>query len=375
MPEWLKGKRLLVASLLIIAALLGLAGVLWSAGNLAHVTAEQRARLTQVLTTIRPDIQVEESQRIARAVEESSPTITREALKVVLARDFGIACLIAVALTIGMEMLMRSRLHDEVRTGVLEATYQTVIPEPIFEEVRNYIISAKVIRRNWRNSMVLRVDPKIARLFPDCVLSRTVVSYEMHPLGKAARNELISATMDEDVVYCVGNEVKYPRFRSLTIDRSIKPERFEGAQLQALLKKNGFRLEKEVRLDHNPIKVILEVEEIVRIPDTFSWNVPVQTDGAVICVDTSNAPDVVIDIRALHPDKDRLVSEMDGSLWTFAGGILPWQGFLVVTSWRKDSPSAKAATRRLEHLASTLSLPPAATAPATDITPVTPSKE
>ncbi len=244
-----------------------------------------------------------ESQQIRHFVDSWRTHLAKESFKTVIVRDFGIAFTLAVILTIILEANARQRLQDQITTGVVEAVFKRLIPASIFEEVRAYVIGARVVKREWALNMNLQYDPSLKLNEPDHFISRTTVSYKLFNIMPYAEVQVIRSSLNLDLSGADATGA-LPRYDKVSLDN----EKFEGETLTHLLGEDRCSYQIMRSIEGNQRKfvhVVNEISEIVRIPDTFVWSMNAPTEDATINI-TSSDPNVGFQVRALHPDSARL---------------------------------------------------------------------
>jgi hypothetical protein len=54
------------------------------------------------------------------------------------------------------------------------------------------------------------------------------------------------------------------------------------------------------------INVIIEISEVINVPDIFVWNTPTQAEGFKVIIDSLAVPELQFNVTALHPDHEEL---------------------------------------------------------------------
>jgi hypothetical protein len=321
--RWIYG---LVLFLIFVAGV----GLIVGTALYGHYVAEESTE--QILATVdavgarlsRPG-----SDSVAASLKFWREHISKESTVIVLLRDFGIAIVIAVLITVIIETKARARLQDELRLGVLEAAYQRLIPPALFEDVKGHVIGAKVLKKDWAIRMTVYQDAAIT----DHLVSNTIVTYQLHNLTGATVQEILEFVLDEDVTG-VDDKSRIPRFESIKIGM----KEYKGSDLVAKLRADGFGCSLPVSIGKEPLPVVLTMKEIVRVPDVTVWSTTKATEGAEVTISKAGLEHIKFEVQALHPDrKSRMTEQIEGVKWVFEGGMLPWQGFRI-RSWRTEPP-------------------------------------
>ena len=235
---------------------------------------------------------------------------------------------LAVFLTVTIELYAGRKLRTQVAEDVLSGVFNKIIPPVIFDEVKSQIIQSPVIKRKWELRMVLRDDEKISGTDPNYYISRTVLSYSLENLLNRPQIFTISSGLSRDhsAVDSFGN--KLPRFVTLKIDN----QEVTGAELENCFSENKSRLSKKINLPAGGGKlteVLIEIEELVRVPESFYWATPNSADGVTIDIDSSSVPGLTFNAIPYHPNAEAFNETIKGKRWVFSGGILPFQGFEI----------------------------------------------
>jgi hypothetical protein len=312
-------------------ALVGAVGLgLIIASALTHSAIETRGtqEILNRLARMWLDFNVAQSDSIRAELNFWRTHLDTESSRHIAARDIGIAMMVAGILTFVIEMYARSRLQDEIRSGVIEAAFRRLIPPAIFDDVKLYVFGARVLKRDWEIEMLLLKSPRLSAQYPDLYVSRTVISYQLHNLTGSHIVEPLHIHLDEDVVG-VDESGPLPRFESIRIGLDT----YTDGELKGKLQRNGALFEDKVDLAPGYLQLVICLWEIVRVPDTFVWSTTKATEGARIVIESVGVPEIAFEVRALHPDPNRLLEHVPGRTWVFTGGMLPWQGFQV-RSWK-----------------------------------------
>ncbi len=307
-----------------------------SATHLSYIETSDWNTLLALLRSISPDLSLTQAETFKAELDSYANILQQESLLSALLRDFGIAAIVAVLLTISIEFYARNRLQDEIRSGVIEAAFKRLIPGEVFEEIKKFVIGAPCVKRDWRIAMMLRTDEEVTRKFgPNHFVSHTTLQYTLLNITSSVVKQDIHLGLDEDVTGTGQDGLPLPRYEKIQIgeleirDKCIREYLSENDQLEFI---------KEYSLQPGQITVICELHEIIRVPNTFVWSTPIQTEGTTITIDTSAVPCLSFSVIPLHPDRARLEERIAGHSWSFSGGVLPWQGFQITGHLMGDSP-------------------------------------
>jgi len=331
-----KGLGIYIA-LVLAALVVGLTLLYLSALSLSAHEMKSAEGLLSELELIDPAITNHQAVQVRATLKKYGSILQQESWQDALLRDIGIGLFVAVILTIAMEAYARRRLQDEIRTGVIEAAFERLIPPAVFHEVCRSVIGAVCVKRRWEVRMIIQHDAAISSAHPDHYASKSTLQYELHNTANFPVYETISIGLDEDVRVLDSNNLPLPRFLQITIGDEV----YAGEKLEKCL---GGTLEftKQIKLQPGHIPVTATMWEVVRVPDTYVWSTPTMADGVTIVIDTSNVNEKRIRFRvaALHPERLRMEERHAGSEWRFKGGMLPWQGFQIITYDPSKAPGA-----------------------------------
>jgi hypothetical protein len=242
--------------------------------------------------------------------------------------ELGIALVIAAILAAGIETYARMRFEDELKRGVVEAIYKRMIPPLVFDQVREHILKANIVRKNYR--LTLKLNGKLPdEDRPDQYESETSISYDIFNITGLSPDCTITHGLDHDLSYTDKNNRDWPRFTSVKIGDALYDEPALSRHIR------DYRLTIKTKLpkaDH-PLHVEIKAASIVKAPDTCNWNMSNLAEGATIEIVVDPAvTGIGFDVKALHPERSMLNPQkrngQNGAWkWVFEPALLPWQGF------------------------------------------------
>ena len=312
--------------LMLVALLIGLLGLFVSAAWQSQSQPELREDVIKEISSTLHDLTYKDSETIRQTLNKWEERTSQERFWPTLVRDLSIALLIAVFLTVSIELYAGRRLREQVATEVLSGVFNKIIPEVIFDEVKSNVIQAPVMRKNWEIRMSLARDAALTD--PNLYVSTTILGYGIQNLLNRSQVYPLSSRLSQDVTGPDAQGEPLPRFVRVTINGVAVPD------LSRHLSDNASRLLVPVPLPGSSdevVQILLEVREIIRIPDAIYWATPTGAEGAIIEIDNTGTPDLGFKVEAYHPDKGRLRETIAGRRWVFTGGILPWQAFEIQT--------------------------------------------
>lgn len=242
-----------------------------------------------------------------------------ESFWVTLLRDLGLACWISVLIAMTIEIGLARR----IATGGLEAMMKAIIPEDVWGEIRRHIVGQAVIRENY--GITMTIDDGV--LANGCYVSSTTLLYSLRSTEDA--NEYMVEHELDNHRTAQDSQGNLPRYESAMVGSKL----YTGNDLTAMLTNNGFGVELpvEFRKAGEAVSVALAFKEVVRLPDTFNWWMPVTTRQPSFSV--ARIPmNMAFEVKANHPRPYLLKERIPGKHWHFDGIMLPGQAFEIRSS-------------------------------------------
>jgi hypothetical protein len=198
---------------------------------------------------------------------------------------------------------------------------KAIIPEDVWEEIRRHIVGQAVIRENY--CITMSVDDQV--LTGGDYISSTTLGYWL----RAGEAQIFNAEHELDG-YRTGKDSggNLPRYVSATVGTRS----YVGDELRGFLTPGGLGINLPVKFSKagEAVWVALELREVVRFPDTFTWWMPVTTRRPEFKV--ARMPlNMRFEIKVCHPMPDLLKPRMAEKHWQFDGIMLPGQGFEIRT--------------------------------------------
>jgi hypothetical protein len=253
-----------------------------------------------------------------------------------LLRDLGIALLISAFVTFSIERYSSNRLREHIAYDVLSAAYAKVVPDEIYTQVADNVFRSDVIRRNWEAHIGGEFDSKNGKAEITASYSYQVWNLNGHVLSFP-----VTGSIDLDVPT---DKKDIPRFKSFAVSDLNKSPLIDQKDVEALLRGDG-KPKGNVFLERDPeeirftalvqiparghINVSFEVVREIRVPGSYILHAPVPADGIKIIV--RGVTGFKLNVRPLHPAGRELDHSGQADTWEFHCGILPWQGFRLMT--------------------------------------------
>jgi hypothetical protein len=315
-----------MAFVLLLGLALLLGSVAWQSDQHESIHKEVVSDLSKEI----PDLKFQTSEGFKSILVKWEKRLIEERFGPVALRDFAIALLIAVFVTVAIELYAGNKLRSQIAQDVLEAVYSTIVPPEIYKQVADSVFRATALKKDWEIFMTLRSS---ADLKADLYISSTIVNYKMYGLLNRPQPDFrIFGGLDLDIT---DSNLGLPRYTKITVAGKV----YEGQSLESIVDKTNqsFTVSAHLQtaMSDEHILVTTEVEEIIRVPDTFVWSTATMTEGARINIDATASPELEFELVPLHPNRQGLDATVQGKQWYFPHGMLPWQGFEIRVK-RKD---------------------------------------
>ncbi|MDQ5838319.1 MAG: hypothetical protein M3379_16190 [Acidobacteriota bacterium] len=270
-----------------------------------------------------------------------------ESLRRDLARDIGIAFLVAFIVTLTFEVSTRNIAERETQFDTLNKAMSSFVPKDVWMEVTKQVMSKNVLRRNVDIKMRLVRDelPDGQKISLPCGQAALVMSYSYDLYG------LSPGTTPVEVSHVLGYEMwnkeqNLPRFNRVTVvyPDGAPPIVYQGDELRRIDDKKGSIVLKDADAvvlpppDRGvPVRVTTERYEIVNVPGTYNLIMP---ELVARPLDTK-APTITLSVESLPPEVEAKVDtyyaphvfkkpDRDKNFWSFDSIMLPGQGLTVV---------------------------------------------
>ncbi|MGA7630519.1 MAG: hypothetical protein WCB11_07110 [Terriglobales bacterium] len=264
-----------------------------------------------------------------------------------VARDLGIALLIAVFVTISIELYAGSRLRQQISYDVLSAGYAKLVPEKVFTQINDSVFKSDVIRNNWQVHITGNAE-KEQLLKKGTVTITASYYYEIENLKAQQIPYDVLASIDIDDPPPSDKLPFFERFAVYDDQRDQRNRLVEEADVNALtqkcpsqinqpLRKGNLTLERvgqalnltaKVKIPARSfIRVNFAVQREIRVPGNYVLSSNVPADGIEIMI---NVTGFKLTAVPLHPHRQGLIPRTDDTSH-FDAAILPWQGFRFVS--------------------------------------------
>lgn len=274
-----------------------------------------------------------------------------------LLRDIGIACVVAVVVTVIYESGTRSVERREAVLSGIDTAMAEFIGKNGWKDLEQEVLRGHRIRRNvdieFKISRKARLsNGKYITAPPGQVILWMKYGYDLYAIDPAAASERVQ----HELAYEMWNpELGIPRFEKVTLirDNGTKEDPWEGERLARIYKDGSVVLGPDiVNLPapqlNQPVRIVSERYELMSAPGSYNLVMPELT----VRPDGSTDPTIKVAVTELPPDLDiRLdtfyaahkfnpAGNSDNS-WVYDNLVLPGQGFtLIVKSKPKPSIGA-----------------------------------
>lgn len=265
-------------------------------------------------------------------------------------RDLGIGLIVSVFVVVFIEWRAGLTLRREIATDVLEAVYSRIVPDVVYNQIRDSAFRSDVIRRDWELEITvlppdqhsdaytaLRTDAQSDEVF----LIKSQISYRLENLNDSEINHTVSHWIDLDVPV---ESIGIPRFTQVELDdQSWDLSDSDAKDLFANrtpFEQNGLTFSvdddrqvgfsRQVQLPRaGTTRVRYELLRAIRAPGVYVLACATPADGIRIKIESTHQ--LEFDVRPLHPQGDRIRIIESARRWEFPYGLLPWQGFQIVS--------------------------------------------
>jgi hypothetical protein len=320
---------------ILVGCALLLGSIWWQSSTDQSIHTEVISKINAIV----PDLRLKAADEVRVMLSQWEHRLIEERFGPAVMRDLAIALLIAAIVTVTIELYAGEKLRSRIAEDVLQAVYMTVVPRSIYQQVADSIFRATVVKRDWQIHMTLRPSNELGKDNEHLYISKTVISQKFcNLLARPQPDFPVSCELDEDVTK---PELDLPRFTKVTIAGDV----YEGERLDKIVDKSTYSYRTLIDLPGGSpddyLQVVNEIEEIVRVPDTFVWSTPYMTEGITrIIIDTTGTPELQFKVFPLHANRKALEERVKGRQWDSEDGILPWQGIEVVAGLKKDATAA-----------------------------------
>lgn len=272
-------------------------------------------------------------------------------LVVDLLRDIGIGFVVSVLVVGFIEWRAGLTLRKDIATDVLEAVYKRIVPGVIYSQVRDSIFRSDVLRRGWELAIKVLpaaentedyVNARRSAVSEEVFLIEAEITYDLENLNDRDITYVVSHGIDLDVpVKAIGiprfTEIEIgaqrwdvPRPKATTLVAEAKPYKPEGITF-TISHERQVRFSAQVVLPGgDKVRVRYKLLRAIRAPGVYVQASSVPADGITITIES--IPELRFDVLPLHSQSATLRELERGRKWEFPCGILPWQGFQVISS-------------------------------------------
>jgi len=261
-------------------------------------------------------------------------------------RDIGIACIVAVLVTVIYESSTRSIERRETMLSGIDVAMAEFLPQRDWEEMKQEVLHRHRIRRNidieFKISRKARLSSgKYITAPPGQIILWMKYGYDLYAVAPGAAYEPVR----HEVAYEMYNpELEIPRFEKVTVirDHGRKEDPWEGERLKRIFDGKSIVLGPDIvqlpdPQSKQPVRIVSERYELMGAPGSYNLVIPELT----LRTESTTEPTIKVDVTELPPDLDvRLdtyyaehkftpTGGSDNS-WTYSNLVLPGQGFTLI---------------------------------------------
>lgn len=236
-----------------------------------------------------------------------------------IARDLGLAFLIAAIVATLYELNTRSIFDLERLEGVLKTVLASNVPPNVWDQINKEILQRDVIRKNFDVRASLIDEPSLS----ECqkVLKMTI-AYDLYGLS------------DNQIKYILSNELgslqlhnptkTLPRFESVTVGTDV----YKGAELAKIVEDGKFTIT-DIGVGPKgapPIHIEVVRFEVIYVPGNYDLALSELTDSIRVHIDfTGNLKGSV----KIWSNKGSATLSPAGDMWFFNGVMFPGQELTI----------------------------------------------
>jgi len=158
-----------------------------------------------------------------------------------------------------------------------------------------------------------------------------LLTYEIHNITGFSPECIITHGLDHDLTLNDSTGKTLPRFTSVMVGETP----YDGEALSRYVDSDyRFTMPTRFLKADRPLSVAIAAASIIRVPDTWNWNMSNLAEGATIeiVVKAPAETGIAFTVKALHPERTVLKPKDDNGKdgtcrWEFEPALLPWQGF------------------------------------------------
>ncbi len=249
-----------------------------------------------------------------------------------LLRDLGIATVVSFVVTVVIESYSARRREADIRGGILDAILGKMIHPALWQEIKSNVIGGFVCEA-WHLQILVsreKLTPLSGGPAREQYVSTGTLTYKLTNQMNKNQNAVLVHELEHDVDGQESSNQMLPRFDELTISGmpGSSPAPCRGEELTKFVK--GDFLNKPITLPPlGTVEVGLTRREVLNVPGSRVWYMVWVSLSPKITI-TSEVSDVIFDVVARHPSRERLQEIVPGKEWLFHGVMLPGQGLEIV---------------------------------------------
>jgi hypothetical protein len=134
---------------MVICTIVGIAGIASSIYWESKLQAQSHDQFRIDIGSLISQTPKPNGKEVTQVLDRWEKALGEQHVEPEIIRDLSIALLVAVFVTFAIELYAGLRLRTQIANDVLEAAFEKIVPEEIYDEVRDNIFRSPVVRRDW----------------------------------------------------------------------------------------------------------------------------------------------------------------------------------------------------------------------------------
>jgi len=247
--------------------------------------------------------------------------------------EFAIGVFIAIVLAFTVDHYTTEHFNAEItralqqtKESVFDAVFSTMLPESIYKEVRETILTQPFMRKNVFATISLTWPPGRKK---ESLLFTTSIAYDIFNLFSRPQEYTVFAQSSRPNDPKLNKEIGFLALRIGDNPDGI----YTGGKLNSIIQEDDTHITLRTTINIRPgNKDHVEIEDwrYIETEDYYTLNMGYPTEGLTVLV--NHPEDITVKIRVNHPSPNRLTklpSNKGMSGWKLEGGIRPYQGLEI----------------------------------------------
>lgn len=242
-----------------------------------------------------------------------------------LIREVGMACLIAVFLALIIEFYSTRKLQSETTQHAIEALFRRTLPQSIWKELIISVFPEKAVRKEL--SMVMNIEAGYDSSVE--YISTTTLSFYLDGLTEYMHQYTLKGELFRQEIGKDNQGKRVPRYIHIKVGEKTYDE--NDSSLSSILKDDDFQFEIPPFLIKEGVNLPISIKckEKITVPNTYVHVFPNLTENITFELQSSESLGLQLVVEALHPVPERM--KYEDNKWEFVGGFITGQGIKINT--------------------------------------------